>query len=97
MADSEGSRFARGKHDYYAIIVREIPADNPRDCVVELYATDKAMTVSELEVSRDRGQTQPISRSIVSVDSPHFPMLTQQSIESMKITAENRENEMTNH
>jgi hypothetical protein len=54
------------------------------------------MTVSELKVSRDRGQIQPISRSIVSVDSPHYAMITQQSIESMKMTAENRENEITN-
>jgi hypothetical protein len=87
----------RGKHDYYAIIIREIPEDNPRDCVVELYVTDKAMTVSELKVSRDRGQIQPLSRSIVSVDSPHFAMITQQSVESMKMTAELRENETTNH
>jgi hypothetical protein len=94
IADSDGSRFARGKHDHYAIIIREIPEDNPRDCVVELYATDKAMTVSELKVSRDKGEIQPISRSIISVDSPH---LTQQNIEGMKITAEQRENETTNH
>jgi len=94
IADSEGSRFSRGKHDYYAIIVREIPEDNPRDCVVELYATDKAMTVFELEVSRDKGEVQPISRSIVSVDAPH---LAQHSIESMKLTAELRENETTNY
>jgi hypothetical protein len=64
---------------------------------VELYATDKAMTVSQLKVNRDRGQIQPISRSIVSVDSPHFAVITQQSVESMKITAEQRENETTNH
>jgi len=87
----------RGKHDYYAIIIREIPEDSPRDCVVELYATDKAMSVSELKVSRDNGQIQPISRSIVSVDSPHFAVVTQQSIESMKMTAELRENETTNY
>ena len=59
--------------------------------------TDKEMTVSELKVRRDEGQIQPISRSIVSVDSPHFAMTTQQSIESMKMTAELRENETTNH
>jgi hypothetical protein len=87
----------RGKHDYYAIIIREIPEDDPRDCVVELYATDKVMTISELKVSRDKGEIQPISRSIVSVDSQHFAMITQQSVESMKLTAENRENETTNH
>ncbi len=55
------------------------------------------MTVSELKVSRDMGQILPISRSIVSVGSPHFAMITQQSIESMKMTAELRENETTNH
>jgi hypothetical protein len=97
IAGSEGSRFSRGKHDFYAIIIREIPEDNPKDCVVELYATDKPMTVSELNVSRDSGHIQPISRSLVSVDSPHFTVLTQQSIESMKVTAELRENEMPSH
>ena len=94
IADSEGSRFVRGKHDFYAIIVREIPEDNPRDCVVELYVTDKELTVSELKVRRDEGQIQPISRSIVAVNSPQ---LTQRSIESMKLTAELRENETTDH
>jgi hypothetical protein len=55
------------------------------------------MTVSELNVGRDSGHIQPISRSLVSVDLPHFTVLTQQSIESMKMTAELRENEMTDH
>jgi hypothetical protein len=52
------------------------------------------LTVSELKVRRDEGRIQPISRSVVSVDSPH---LTQRSIESMKLTAELREKETTNH
>ena len=97
IADSEGSRYVRGKHDFYAIIIREIPEDNPKDRVVELYATDKAMTFSELKISRDRGQIQPISRTIVWVDLPNFATIIQQIIESLKITAELRENEMTNH
>jgi hypothetical protein len=54
------------------------------------------MTVSELKVSRDRGEIQPISRAIVSVDSPHFEVIAQQSIENMKMTAELRENETAN-
>jgi glycine betaine/choline ABC-type transport system substrate-binding protein len=79
------------------LVIREIPEYNPMDYVIELYATDKEMTVSELKVSRDKGQMQPISRSIVSVNSTHFASIIQQSIENMKLTAELREKEMTNH
>jgi hypothetical protein len=35
--DSDGSLFSRGKHDYYAILVRGIPQERPKDCVIELY------------------------------------------------------------
>jgi hypothetical protein len=93
-ADSEGSCFSRGKHDYYAIIVQGIPEDNPRDCVIELYVTDKEMTASEIKISADRGQLKPISRSIVSWSSPPLTKINQ-SVESMKMTAENRENAMS--
>ncbi len=94
IADSEGSLFSRGKHDNYAIIIRRIPENQPKDCIVELYVTDKKMTVSELEMNRDRRQIQPMSRSIVSASLPSTEI--SEAVESMKITAENRENEMTN-
>lgn len=93
-ADSEGSLFSRGKHDNYAIIIRRIPENQPKDCIVELYVTDKKMTVAELEMNRDRRQIQPMSRSIVSASLPSTEI--SEAVESMKIAAENRENEMTN-
>ena len=91
-ANGEGSYFSRGKQDYYAIIIRGIPEDHPKDCVVELYVTDKGMTASEIKISADKGQTKPLSRSIVSVNSPRLTEMNE-SIESMKRTAEIRENE----
>ncbi|MGA2682748.1 MAG: hypothetical protein ABSF44_13225 [Candidatus Bathyarchaeia archaeon] len=49
--DPDGSLFSRGKHDYYAILVRGIPEEHPKDCIVELYVTDKEMTIFEIKVS----------------------------------------------
>jgi len=34
--DSDGSLFSKGKRDYYAILVRGIPEEHPKDCVIEL-------------------------------------------------------------
>jgi hypothetical protein len=92
-ADSGGSYFSKGKHDHYAIIRRKIPEEQPKDCIVELYATDKEMTASELKISRDRGHINPISRSIIVLNLPHVTRISQ-SIQGMKQTAEKRENEM---
>ena len=92
-ANQEESRFSRGKHDYYAIIVLGIPKDKPKDFVVELYATDKPMTAFNIKVSADNGQIKPISRTIVSANLPRVTKINQ-SVESMKRTAEIRENEM---
>jgi hypothetical protein len=41
IVDSDGSLFSREKHDYYAILVRGIPQERPKDCVIELYVTDR--------------------------------------------------------
>lgn len=90
--DSDGSLFSRGKRDYYAIIIRGVPEAHPKDCVVELYVTDKEMTIFEIKVSADDKQLKPISRSIVWGN-----LLPEQSIgqtvEKMKETAEIREKE----
>jgi hypothetical protein len=91
--DSEGSRFSKGKNDYYAIIIRGVPEDRPKNCVIELYATDKPMTASEIKISTDSGQTNPISRTIVWGDLPPITKINQ-TVENMKETAEIRENEM---
>jgi hypothetical protein len=93
IADSEGSCFSRGKRDYYAILIRGIPEDHPKDCVVELYVTDKEMTIFQIKVSADRGQLKPISRSFVLGNLLPVTSISQ-TVEKMKDTAERREIEM---
>jgi len=90
--DSEGNRFSRGKRDHYAIIIRGIPEDHPKDCVVELYVTDKQMTAFEIKVGSDSGQIKPISRSIVLGNLLPVTRINQ-AVENMKETAQMRENE----
>jgi hypothetical protein len=93
IADSEGSCFSRGKRDYYAILIRGIPEDHPKDCVVELYVTDKEMTIFQIKVSAESGQLKPISRSFVLGNL--LPVISiSQTVEKMKDTAERREIEM---
>lgn len=90
--DSVGSLFSRGKRDCYAIIVRGVPEDNPKDCVVELYVTDKEMTIFQVKVIADSEQLKPISRSIVLGNFLPMPSISQ-AVEKMKETAERPENE----
>ncbi len=90
--DSDGSLFSRGKRDYYAIIIRGVPEDHPKDCVVELYVTDKEMTIFEIKVSADNEQLKPISRSIVLGNLLPAESIGQ-TVEKMKETAEIREKE----
>ena len=92
IVDSDGSLFSRGKHDYYAILVRGIPEEHPKDCIVELYVTDKEMTIFEIKVSAVKEKIELLSRSIVLVDSLH-EMGIGKVVEEMKETAEKRENE----
>jgi hypothetical protein len=93
IVDSEGSRFSRGKNDFYAIIIRGVPEGRPKNCAVELYVTDKPMTAFEIKVVADSGQIEPISRTIVWGDLPRVTKINQ-TVESMKETAGRRENEM---
>ena len=92
IVDSDGSLFSRGKRDYYAIVVRGIPEEHPKDCVVELYVTDKEMTIFEIKVSADSGQLKPISRSIILGNLLPATRINQ-TVENMKETAQMRENE----
>ena len=94
IVDSDGSLFSRGKHDYYAILVRGIPEEHPRDCIVELYVTDKEMTIFEIKGSAPNEKIELLSRSIVLGDL--LPMTSiSQVVEEMKQTAEKREKEHT--
>jgi hypothetical protein len=90
--DSDGSLFSRGKHDYYAILVRGIPEEHPKDCIVELYVTDNEMTIFEIKVSAVNEKIELISRSIVTQNVSSLTSIAQ-VIEQMKDTAEKRENE----
>jgi hypothetical protein len=94
--DSDGSLFSKGKRDHYAIVSRGIPEDHPKDCVVELYVTDKQMSAFEIKVNADMGQIKPVSGSIVLGNL--LPMTKKEEIvEEMKGATQNRENEMPLH
>lgn len=90
--DSDGSLFSRGKHDYYAILVRGIPEEHPKDCIVELYVTDKEMTILEIKFNADNEKLELLSRSIVLGDLLPITSIGQ-VVEEMKDTAESREQE----
>jgi hypothetical protein len=92
IVDSDGSLFSRGKHDYYAILVRGIPEEHPKDCIIELYVTDKEMTIIEIKTLAYREQISLLSRSIVLGNLLPLASIGQ-VVEEMKETAERRENE----
>ena len=92
IVDSDGSLFSKGKHDYYAIIIRGSPEKHPKDCVIELYVTNKEMTISEIKINADHEQIELLSRSIVL--GTLLPITSiNRVVEEMKETAEGRENE----
>jgi hypothetical protein len=63
--DSYGSLFSKGKNDHYAILVRGSPEERPKDCIIELYVTDKEMTISEIKYNAEHEQIELLSRQIV--------------------------------
>jgi hypothetical protein len=90
--DSDGSLFSRGKRGYYAILVRGAPEEHPEDCIIELYVTDKEMTIIEIKNCAFREKIELLSRSIVLGN--WLPVTSiEQAVEEMKETAERRENE----
>ena len=90
--DSDGSIFSRGKNDYYAILVRGIPEERPKDCIIELYVADKEMTISEIKYNAEHEQIELLSRQIVL--GGLLPVTSiDKAVEEMKDTAEKRENE----
>ena len=92
IVDSDGSLFSRGKHGYYAILVRGIPEEHPKDYVIELYVTNKKMTIFEIKVNADHEQIELLSRSIVLGNLLSLTSIDR-VVEEMKDTAERRENE----
>ena len=96
IVDSDGSLFSRGKNNYYAIVVRGLPEEHPDNCIIELYVTDKEMTISEIKYNPEHEQIKLLSRQIVLGDL--LPMATMKKvIDEMKNTAELRENEKPNY
>ena len=90
--DSDGSLFSRGKNDYYAILVRGSPKERPKDCIIELYVTDKEMTISEIKNNPEHERINLLSRQIVSANLLPVKSIDK-AVEEMKDTAERRENE----
>ena len=92
IVDSDGSLFSKGKHDYYAIIIRGSPEKHPKDAVIELYVTNKEMTISEIKINPNHEQIELLSRSIVLGNLLPITSINR-VVEEMKDTAEGRENE----
>jgi hypothetical protein len=90
--DSYGSLFSRGKNDYYAILVRGSPEERPKDCIIELYVTDKEMTISEIKYNAEHERIELLSRQIVLGNLLPVKSIDK-AVEEMKDTAERRENE----
>jgi len=90
--DSEGSLFSRGKTDYYTILVRGIPEERPKDCIIELYVTTKEMTISEIKYNPHNEQIKLLSRSVIWGNLQPANSI-EKTIEAMKDIAERRENE----
>jgi hypothetical protein len=90
--DSDGSLFSRGRNDYYAILVRGSPKERPKDCIIELYVTDKELTISEIKYNAEHEQIELLSRQIVLGNLLPETSIDK-AVEEMKDTAERRENE----
>ena len=90
--DSDGSLFSRGKSDYYAILVRGIPEERPKDCIIELFVTEKEMTISEIKYNAEREKIELLSRQIVLGNLLPAKSIDK-AVEEMKNTAERKENE----
>ena len=90
--DSYGSLFSKGKNDYYAILVRGSPRERPKDCVIELFVTDKELTMSEIKNNPEHEQIELLSRQIVLGNLPPVTSIDK-AVEEMKDTAQRRENE----
>jgi hypothetical protein len=95
IVDSDGSLFSRGKHDYYAIVIHGIPEEHPKDCIIELYVTDKKMTILDIKYNAGHKKISLLSRQIVMRNL--LPVISmKKAIDEMKDTAERRENENPN-
>ena len=94
VVDSDGSLFSRGKHNLYAIL-RGITEEHPKNCVVELYVTDKELTIFEIKVSAVNEKIELLSRSIVFANLSSVTSIDR-VVEEMKETAERKKKENPN-
>lgn len=90
-ADSEGTVVSRGKNNYYTILVRGIPEERPKDCIIELYVTTKEITIPEIKHNPHNRQIKLLSRSIIWGNLPPANSI-EKAIEKKKNTAERTEN-----
>lgn len=72
------------------------PEEHPKDCIVELYVTDKEMSILEIKVNADNEKLELLSRSIVLGDLLPVTSIGR-VVEEMKDTAERREKENPNN
>ena len=90
--DSDGSLFSRGKKDYYTILVRGIPEERPKDCIIELYVTEKEMTISEIKYNAEHEKIELLSRQIILGKLLPAKSIIK-AVGEMKNAAEEKENE----
>ena len=89
--DSDGSIFSKGKQGYYAILVRGVPEQRPKDGIIELYVAAKEMTISAIKYNTKQKRIRLLSRIVVRGSlSPEKSVL--EAIEKLKNTAEKRDN-----
>ena len=89
--ESDGTIYARGQTEYYAISARGIPEERPKSCIIELYVTSKKMTILEIKHKTKNGKVELLSRSVVLGRLLSDRGIVE-AVEEMKRAAERREN-----
>lgn len=93
--DSDGSIFTRGKQGYYAILVRGVPEQHPKDCIIELYLANREMTISAIKFNAEQKRIRLLSRIVVRGNlSPAQSVVN--AIAELKNTAEIRDKQNSN-
>ncbi len=89
--DSDGSLSARGKNAYYLILVRGVPEQRPKDCIIELYSSSRKIKISEVKYKTNNPKVELLSRLVVIGDLSSETSIVK-DVEKMKDAALKREN-----
>lgn len=90
--DSDGSICAKGKNDYYIILVRGVPEERPKDCIIELHVSPRELTFTEIKYKAPTEDVKLLSRLVVLGNlAPDISIV--EAVKTMKETVLRRENE----